>query len=43
LISNEPDYIKDYHFIALMRCADFYNNDTFQAVIMGNADDVQPD
>lgn len=43
LISNEPDYIKDYHFIALMRCADFYNNDTFQAVITGNADDVQPD
>lgn len=41
-ISNEPDYIKDYYFISLMRCIDFYNDDTFQAVINCNADLIQP-
>ena len=41
-ISNQPDYIKDYHFISLMRCIDFYNDSEFQAVINCQADDVKP-
>lgn len=41
-ITNEPDYIKDYHFIALMRCIDFYNNSEFQAKINCTADCVTP-
>lgn len=41
-ISNQPDYIKDYYFISLMRCIDFYNDDTFQAIINCQADDVVP-
>ena len=39
-ISNQPDYIKDYHFIALMRCIDFYNAPAYQALIKGDVDGI---
>ena len=42
IISNQPDYIKDYYFISLMRCSDFYNDDMFQAVINCSVDGVIP-
>ena len=32
-ISNDPDFIKDYHFIALMRCIDLYNKDVYSGNI----------
>ena len=32
-VSNDPDFIKDYFFIALMRCIDLYNKDVYNAVI----------
>lgn len=35
-ISNEPDYIKDYHFISLMRCIDFYIKPDYSAIINVN-------
>ena len=41
-ISNEPDYIKDYHFIALMRCIDFYNAPAYQAIIKATGTGVKP-
>ena len=33
---------KDYHFISLMRCIDFYNDDTFQAFIKCETNGVTP-
>lgn len=35
-ISNEPDYIKDYHFISLMRCIDYYIKPDYNAIINVN-------
>ena len=32
-ISNDPDFIKDYHFISLMRCIDLYNSITYSGII----------
>ena len=32
-VSNDPNFIKDYHFISLMRCIDLYNKDVYNAEI----------
>lgn len=37
-VSNDPDFIKDYFFIALMRCIDLYNKDVYDALINQNHD-----
>lgn len=33
MVSNQPDFIKDYHFISLMRCIDYYNQDLYSGYI----------
>ena len=40
-VSNDPDFIKDYHFISLMRCIDIYNKDNYSAQIIVDHDSPQ--
>jgi hypothetical protein len=35
--SNRPDFIKDYHFIGVMRCIDRYLSPTYSAFIFTEA------
>ena len=37
-VSNDPDFIKDYHFISLMRCIDLYNKDIYSGEIVVDHD-----
>lgn len=41
-VSNQPDYIKDYHFIALMRCCDYFLETKYVGLIEGNTNPPSP-
>lgn len=36
IITNKPDFINDYHFIALMRNIDWYCSPTYKSVIVAS-------
>lgn len=41
-VSNQPDYIKDYHIISLMRCCDYINSPHYKGQINGNTNPPIP-